>query len=244
MNGRTLIPAAALVALGLTVSGWAVGDGFARARLGDRYVTVKGVSEREVEADLALWSLTFVAAGNDLAAIQGEIGGNVDLTLAFLARFGVGREQVELQSPRVQDVRANLYRGELQITDRYAVNQTLVVRSTDPAAVLSASQAMGELVGSGVALSSGPEWGPGGPVFLFTRLNDLKPAMLEEATARAREAAESFAEDSGSRVGRIRTANQGVFQILPRDPAPGAQEEQQLRKVVRVVSTVEYYLRD
>lgn len=244
MNGRTILPAAAIVALGLTAAGWAAGDGFARARLGDRYVTVKGVAEREVEADLALWSLTFVAAGNDLGAVQAEIAGNVDRTLAFLSRFGIARDQVELQSLRVQDVRANLYRGDQPISDRYAVNQQLLVRSTDPATVQAASQAIGELVGGGVALSSGPEYGPGGPMFLFTRLNELKPDMLEESTARAREAAESFAEDSGSRVGSIRHANQGVFQILPRDPAPGAQEEHQLRKVVRVVSTVEYFLRD
>lgn len=244
MNGKTLISAAALVAAGLTASGWAAGDGFARARLGDRYVTVKGVAEREVEADLALWSLTFVSAGNDLASVQSEIAGNVDRTRAFLGRFGITPDQVELQSLRVQDVRSNLYRGEMQVSDRYAVNQALLVRSSDPAAVQAASQAMGELVASGVALSSGPEWGPGGPVFLFTRLNDLKPAMLREATTRAREAAESFAEDSGARVGSIRQANQGVFQILPRDPSPEAQEAHQLRKLVRVVSTVEYYLRD
>ena len=90
---------------------------------------------------------------------------------------------------------------------------------------------------AGVVLTSGQEYGPGGPTYLFTRLNDLKPEMLAEATARAREAAQEFALASGSRVGKIRRANQGVFQILPRDPAPGLQEQNQLHKTVRVVTT-------
>ncbi len=244
MGRSRLIPAALLLAVGLAAGGWAAGQGFSRARLADRYVTVKGVAEREVDADLALWSLNFVSAGNDLPTIQGELASSVARTMVFLAGFGIDSSQVELQSLRVEDARANLYRGDNPITDRYAVNQELLVRSTDPASVLAASQAVGRLVAAGVAISSGGRFGGSGPAFLFTRLNDLKPAMLQEATARAREAAGSFAEDSGARVGGIRRANQGVFQILPRDPAPGAQEEQQLHKVVRVVSTLDYYLRD
>jgi hypothetical protein len=84
----------------------------------------------------------------------------------------------------------------------------------------------------------------GGPTYLFTKLNDLKPEMIAEATASAREAAEQFAKDSGSDLGPIRTASQGVFQILPRDRAPGVMEESQLDKTVRVVTTVEYALED
>ena len=86
--------------------------------------------------------------------------------------------------------------------------------------------------------------GNGGPTFLFTRLNEIKPPMIAEATASARQAAEQFAKDSQSRLGSIRQANQGVFVILPRDQAPGASEESQRVKTVRVVTTVEYYLRD
>jgi hypothetical protein len=77
---------------------------------------------------------------------------------------------------------------------------------------------------------------------VFTRLNDLKPAMIAEATANARAAAEQFARDSGSAPGDIRQANQGVFVILPRDQAPGINESSQLQKIVRVVSTVQYLL--
>jgi hypothetical protein len=101
-----------------------------------------------------------------------------------------------------------------------------------------------ELVNSGVVLSSGGEYGGGGPTFVFTGLNKLKPAMIGEATARAREAAEQFARDSKSPLGGIRQASQGVFEILPRDQAQGITQESQVTKTVRVVSTVDYFLKD
>ena len=126
--------------------------------------------------------------------------------------------------------------------NRYVINQTLVVRSAEPAKVLAASARVGELVAAGVVLSSGGEYGSGGPTFLFTGLSDQKPAMIAEATSRAREAAEQFARDSGSRIGGIRRANQGVFEVLPRDRAPGISEQSQLEKTLRVVSTIDYRL--
>ena len=126
--------------------------------------------------------------------------------------------------------------------NRFVINQTLVVRSAEPAKVFEASAKVGELVAAGVVLSSGGEYAGGGPTFIFTRLSELKPEMIAEATARAREAAEQFARDSGSRIGGIRRANQGMFEILPRDRAQGITEEGQLAKTVRVVSTVDYSL--
>jgi hypothetical protein len=117
------------------------------------------------------------------------------------------------------------------------------VRSTNPDLVLAASQRVAELVSAGVVLSSG-DAGGGGPTFVFTGLNNLKPAMIAEATAQAREAAEQFARDSHSEVGGIRQASQGIFEILPRDQAPGISEESQVDKTVRVVSTIDYLLKN
>jgi hypothetical protein len=108
--------------------------------------------------------------------------------------------------------------------------------------VLAASQRLNELVEAGVVFSSGGEYAATGPSFIFTKLNDLKPEMIAEATSRARDAAEQFARDSKTHVGGIRRANQGVFEILPRDQANGIQEESQVEKTLRVVSTVEYLL--
>jgi hypothetical protein len=117
-----------------------------------------------------------------------------------------------------------------------------MVRSEKPDVVQAASQRVNELVAAGVVLSSSGEFGSGGPTFIFNGLNALKPSMIAAATASARTAAEQFAKDSGTTLGGIRQANQGVFVILPRDQAPGVNESGQLRKIVRVVSTVQYFL--
>jgi hypothetical protein len=232
---------AVVLAVGFVLSGLLIGGGFKAGRSTDRFVTVKGISEREVEADLALWPLQIVTADNDLSAAQDRMDRMVSLTRAFLRARAIADDQITVQSFRVTDAQANPYQGG-GAPNRFIITQTLMVRSEEPHLVLAASQQVGELVDAGVVLTSGQEYGPGGPTFVFTRLNDLKPDMLAEATARALEAAREFAAASESRVGKIRRANQGVFQILPRDAAPGQQEHNQLFKTVRVVTTVEYLL--
>lgn len=240
-NGISL-PAAVIVAVGLAFAGWFVGHGFVSAKSADRVVTVKGVAERQVEADIALWPLHFVATDNELARAQARIEGDSAKVMAFLAKNGIPEEQVEVQGLEVSDLLANAYRTG-PTTSRYIISKTLVVRSNAPKTVRAASQRIGDLVTDGVVLSS--DEGPSsGPTYIFTRLNDLKPAMIAEATAAARQGALKFAADSGSRLGGIRTANQGQFQILPLNEAPGLNEQNQLNKVVRVVSTIDYRLVD
>jgi hypothetical protein len=230
------------IALGLALGGGLIGRGFARGRAAEPYVEVKGLAEQEVVADLALWPLRFVATGNDLKATQAEISRESQEVFAFLGRHHVDTAGVQLQGLEVSDAFANRFQPE-RTGPRYVIQQTLIVRSADPNAVLAASQRVSELVAAGVVLSSSGEFGLGGPTFVFTRLNQLKPKMIAAATANARAAAEQFARDSRTSLGGIRLANQGVFVILPRDQAPGVSEESQLHKTVRVVSTVQYFLR-
>jgi hypothetical protein len=232
---------AALLALAIVIAGIAVSFGLTRVRSADRYVTVKGVAERDVQADLAIWPLHVIVAGNDLAAAQAKIQGDLARIRAFLSRNGLDTSAIVVQGYAVADARTNQY-GQAQVNSRFVIRQTVIVRSSNPQSVLAASQRVGELVSAGVVLSSGAEYGGGGPTFVFTGLNSLKPAMIGEATARAREAATQFARDADATLGGIRQANQGVFEILPRDPAPGISEASQIMKRVRVVSTVEYIL--
>jgi len=234
----------AVLALGVALAGWFIGHGFVSGRSVDRFVTVKGVSERDVKADLALWPLNLNVTDNDLSRAQATLRRNSGRVLEFLARYDIDTTSAELQGFRVTDLLAQRYGGDATLRSRFIISQTIMVRSDDPDRILEASQNVGELVEAGVVLSSGEEWGPGGPTFLFTRLSDLKPEMIGEATAKAREAAEQFAQDSRSLVSGIRRANQGVFVILPRDQAAGITEQNQLFKTVRVVSTIEYLLRD
>jgi hypothetical protein len=234
-----LIPAL-ILAVGIAMGGWQVGRGIIRLRTGDRFVTVKGVSERDVTANVALWPIRFVSTDDDLRKAQMRIKESKEVILDFLKRQGIPPADAQVQRLEVTDVLANPYRsGETR--SRYIISQTLMIRSADPTLIHKASQAIGELVDAGVVLSS--TGGPGdGPTYLFTGLNQIKPQMIAEATASGREAAEQFARDSGSKVAGIRQANQGVFVILPRDRAPGIMEESEINKTVRVVSTIEYYL--
>lgn len=233
-----------VLAFGIALAGWLAGQGLVRARQVDRFVTVRGLAEREVQADLALWPIRVAAAANDVAVAQTTVRRNLQAVRAFLARFGIDSSQTELQELQVTDAYANPYSQAERIANRFVVRQVLMVRTTQLAAVVAASQSTGDLLGAGVVVTSGEEYGPTGPTYLFTRLNDLKPDMIREATAQARAAAEQFAQDSDSRLGGIRQAQQGVFQILARDQAPGINEANQPAKLVRVVSTVEFYLRD
>ena len=230
-----------ILAAGIALGGMFVGGGFARGRAVDRTVSVKGVAERTAEADLAIWPLRVVAAADDLARANQALQASVQKVREFVARQGLDSAHLVLQDFGVTDALAQ-YSGGSNVGRRFVVRQTVIIRSTEPKKVQAASQHLAELVRDGVVLSSGGEYGNGGPTLVFSGLNALKPAMISEATAHAREAAEQFAHDSHSTLGGIRTANQGVFEILPRDQANGISEESQITKTVRVVSTIDYSL--
>lgn len=242
MNDQPLLRTV-LIAIAIVFAGAAIGTGITRFRLADRSVTVKGVAERDVKADLALWPMRIVASGEDLARTQSQLARDQAAVRAFLVGHGVDSTNVELMSLEVTDKRSNPFDvmggGN---APRFVVAAVLVARTDHPERIRAASQDVGQLVASGVALSSGGGWGTG-PTYLFTRLNDLKPAMLAEATDAARAAAAEFAKRSGAKVGVLRRAQQGLFEILPRDPAPGVMESSQLDKRLRVVTTLEYTLR-
>jgi hypothetical protein len=229
---------AIILGISLSLSASLLKEGLTGLKTSDRYVTVKGVAEREVQADLALWPIRFVATGNTLEQAQEKARNSREAIYAFLELQAIDKNAVELQRLDVTDTRANPYQGEGE--QKFIINQTLMVRSTQIERIRQAAQNVSELVDSGVLLTT--DYGPGGPTYLFSGLNDIKPAMIAEATASAREAAQQFARDANASVGGLRRANQGVFQILARDQAPGISEQQQPVKTVRVVSTVDYYL--
>jgi hypothetical protein len=226
-----------VLALGIALGGGLAGMGFSRGRVAERFVTVKGVSEREVQADLAVWPLQITAASNDLSTANAQLGRTITGVRDFMARQGLDTTQVALTGYYVEDAAANVYMST-EPRNRFVVRQTLVIRSDRPDQTLAASQRINELASLGAVVSSVGE----GPTFVFTRLNDLKPEMIAEATARAREAAERFGQDADSHLAGIRRANQGVFEILARDQAPGISESSQIAKTVRIVSTIEYSL--
>ena len=221
----------------ITLAGISVGYGFFKGRTNDRYVTVKGLAEREVEADLAIWPITFNAADDHLLSLQDQINKTRKTITTFLTEAGFKEGQISYSSPRITDTRANRgYNGPNVSQYRYIAQATVTVRTEDVPLVKKSMENSGELIGQGVVLASESWETP--TEFIFTSLNDIKPEMIEEATKDARKAAEKFALDSGSQVGKIRHATQGYFSIFNRD-----NNSPEIKKI-RVVTTVEYFLVD
>ncbi len=226
----------ACLLLGLLGLAAILGNSLVRFKHLDRTVVVKGLSEREVDADVAIWPLTFSEASDSLEALYDTIERKNELIVGFLAEQGLETSAVTVNPPSVVDRRAQLYGNQERAQPRYVGTSTVTVYTSDVATVRAAMSAAIELGQRGVALG-GNNYGNQAQ-FLFTGLNDLKPEMIEEATRNARAVAEKFAEDSDSRLGKIKSARQGQFSIADRDStAPHV-------KKVRVVSTIEYYLAD
>lgn len=224
--------AALLIALGLVGAGWLGAQGLARLRTQDRYVTVKGSAERIVDADLVVWPLPHSVGGNDLVDVQRQLDANSETIQAFFQQAGFAAEEVVLSPPRLEDRWVYAY-GDQRPPERYRYSTTVTLRTTRVADALAVLRRSGQLVGRGVMIGEGSQ-----PEFSYTDLNAIKPELIAEATANARRSAQQFADDSGARLGGIRTANQGVISIEDRD-----QGSPQVKKV-RVVTTVEYFLRD
>jgi len=229
--------AAIVIAVGVAAAGKFAGDGFRLGRAADRYVTVKGLAERTVTADLAVWPIRVTATGNDLGAVQSKVDQSIDALTVFLVGEGIAKEALEPGRVEVNDLLATPYRQEGAEQSRYIIARTLTVRTAEVDKVRAASASSGELVKLGVVFADS-----GGPTYAFTGLNAIKPEMIAEATRSARAGAEQFAADSGSSVGAIRQANQGVFSIGPRPGVGAALADAEIEKLVRVVSTIEFFL--
>ncbi len=224
------------ILLGMAALGYLLGNAAIRFKEFERSVTVKGLSEQEYPADVVIWPIQFTLADNDLAALYGSLADNAVSIRAFLQTAGIVADEISVAAPAITDKSAQSYGGAQQPEFRYSAVQTVTVYSTDVAKVRGVMSRLVDLGKQGIALTGGDYQNQ--TEYLFTRLNEVKPAMIEEATGNAREVAEKFAQDSNSRLGKIKKASQGQFTVSPRD-----RNNPHIMKV-RVVSTVEYYLSD
>ena len=231
MRDKVLLGSAAVLAIGVIAGGYLLGDGLKRARAADRSVTVRGLAEKDVTADLATWSISYSATGTDLPTVRAEIDANTQELKAYFASLGFKPDAL---TPVGAGVNQYLNNGINNIT----ITQRMLLRTTDIARAQRAVAQQFDLVRRGVTLQEGP-----GMRYSFTRLNDLKPPMVAAATRDARAAAEQFAKDSGAGVGGIKSATQGYFSIDPRDGEGGDGSSDTPYKKVRVVTTVDFYLK-
>jgi uncharacterized protein len=243
-SGTTML--GLLLACGLIAGGWVLGSEIKAIRLGDRYVSVRGLAERTVKSDLAIWSIDYTEAGDDLPSLYSKTDADRKLILQFLNQQGIQSSEIELGIVRVVDNQATEWGGNKRAPYRYIIQQQVAVQTPRVDQVAAATQKTMNLLQQGIVLSGNSGQGL---VYKFTGLNSIKPDMITEATRNARAAAERFALDSGSKVGHIRQASQGVFSILAANTGESDEEsssssnaDSSLIKTVRVVTSVDYYL--
>ncbi|MDT9599496.1 SIMPL domain-containing protein [Sphingosinicella rhizophila] len=220
------------IAIAIVLGGYLLGDGLRRARMADRSVTVRGLAERDVNADLATWTIVYTEQGTELGTVQAAIDQKTRTVRAFFTRLGFNEQDVNTAGTGVSQ-----YYDSNRGTNNVTVRQRLQLRTNDVGKARAAFARQFELIRNGVALEEGTAM-----IYSFTRLNDIKPAMIAEATRDARKGAEQFAKDSGTRVGGIKQATQGYFSVGARYGDEGSSGSDSPFQKVRVVTTIDFYL--
>lgn len=246
MNERSALPAAILggfIGLGIAFAGIEFKQAFIESRRSERFVTVKGLAEREVKADTAIWPISFTAVSAELAPAYEKSETDKQRILSFLTAGGIEPSEVDMGQLHVSDSQAREY-GENRGGPRFIVTQTVVVHTKKVDQVSKLSGHMADLLKAGVVLAT-----TSNVAFHFTGVNAIKPEMLAEATRNARAAAAQFAADSGTTVGQIRRANQGALSIIPLEGDAGGSEggypgnaEQRITQKARAVVTIDFLL--
>jgi hypothetical protein len=219
--------------VGMTLFAVLAGQSLRSVKRMDEFVTVKGLSEREVAADLATWPVAFAVSDNDLTKLQEHIQAGRKTVYQFLNESGFEQTEISNAPPQITDAQ-NSSNEDAAKQIRFRANIVVLLRSAKVAKVKTAMETCDKLVQQGIVLSGGDYTSK--PQFLFTGLNQIKPDMIQEANRNARKAAEKFAADSNSPIGAVRHAVQGPFEVNDVDSSSPD------RKIVRVVTTVDFYL--
>ena len=233
-RNRTALVIAAILAPGFVLGCYYLGDGLVRMKHANRVVTVRGVAERDVMADVATWTVDYAETAGDLQSAQAKADHDTQVVRGFFASNGFDTKAIQPVSANV-----SMRAPEKDLPVQYTVTQRVVLRTSDIARAQAAVGRQFDLVKNGVSLNDGS-----GVSFRFTKLQQVKPDMVAQATQDARRAAEQFAKDSGSHIGGIRDASQGYFSLSGRDSTEdeGSSASDTPFQKVRVVTTVQYLL--
>jgi hypothetical protein len=250
-DNRSIIPAAIIIGVcliaGLAAGGYFIGKGGVRFKADIRTVSVKGLVEKEVKSDQAIWRLDFRRASEELKDADTQITADRESAIAFLKNQGFKDEEISRQPLRAIDKLARDYsQGQENNRLRYVVTTAVVVTTANVDLVTKAVGRSEELLKAGVLLDSQQDGGTANPRYVLTAFNALRPQLLAEATKNARATAQQFAADSGAQVGVIRSANQGAIQIFGtdgNDESGGYSPTSTPSKKIRVVSTFEFELK-
>ena len=227
----TTIIAAIILAAGIAILGFSVKDGIDNMAFRDRQVTVKGLAEREVEANHVIWPLQYSVAGDNLISLYDKVTAYNNVITQFLTSNGIDKSEISINPPETYDAQTNQYSSG-NFRYNYSLSCTVTVNTTKVDKVRELLNRQSDLLKEGIPCSNSYI------NYEYTSLNQIKPDMIAEATKNARAAAAQFAEDSDSKIGKMKSASQGQFSI------DDTSSSTPWMKKVRVVSTITYYLKD
>jgi len=254
-RSTTSIVYVVILAIAIIFASSKIGKGLQFLKSTAPIVTVKGIAERDVKSDLGIWEINYREIGNDLPKLDAQIQHDYDTTVKFLKQVGFHNEDIERSTFKIEDRLANLYlQDQANATDanrfRYIVTAGLRVRSTNVELIRKTAQTIDQLIQQGVPVAFDASSVSPNPSYYFTKLDDIRPEMMSDATKSAYLVAKQFARDSSSRLDGIQRANQGLFQIMGRDTSTLSADWSNnqnalgsIEKKVRLVSTIDYRLR-
>lgn len=235
VNGSALVAAALLLGAGIATAGYFVGQTIYNSQVAINVAEVKGLAEKRVSADRAFWKIQYTVSGTraDMARLYEQSEADQKKIVALLIESGF--ESSEL-SPGVIDTSSEEFRDENQklVEEKFQLIGSIDVETAKVRKVAEVRSKLNTLVAQGLAITNNP------PAYHFTRLNEIKPEMVKEATTNARIAANEFAVNAGVKVGGIKDAQQGGF--LVRDVGEEYGDTKNIEKDVRVVTTITFYL--
>jgi hypothetical protein len=247
MENKRLTFISIAIVIGITIGAIILGRSLERFNKEDRYISVKGFSEREVKSDFAVWTIKMRIANNDLNEGSRSIEEAKNKAIEFLIRNGIKQNEIIQKDLIVNDKKAQEYGNNIGDSYRFIIDKIIQVRSADVDNIQKVTRMTDELLKAGVVLSNRNEY-EGSVKYIFTKLNEIKPEMLSEAINNAKNAAIQFTKESDTNLGKMRKANQGLFSIIDRDEFLSGQTDggyypmsgSDIFKKVRVVVNVDY----
>ena len=250
MENRNAIIRSFGLVIGITIGALILGQALKRFKSEDKYISVKGFSEREVKSDFVVWTIKTRIANNDLSEGSRAIEEAKNKVIDFLLKNGIKQDEIIQKDLIVNDKKAQEYGNNIGDSYRFVIDKIIQVRSNDVDNIQKVSRLTDDLLKAGVVLSNRNEF-EGSVKYIFTKLNEIKPEMLSEATKNAKNAAIQFTKESDTELGSLRKANQGLFTIIDRDDFLSGQNNggyyplsgSDLYKKVRVVVNVDYSIK-
>ena len=227
------------IALGFMGAAYLLGNALVEIKSSRQTIRVKGFAEQRIDSDLAVWTGTYGNQSPDLVAAYQRLKADRKKVINFLHGQGVDDSAIDVLPVTTLTQYARDAKGyQTNTIEGYRLSQRVRVTSNDIEQITRISRESGQLIEEGIGFESDA------PNYLYTKLNDLKISLLEAATRDAKQRAKALAENSGSTVGALRSASQGVFQITAPNVTEvsdyGISDTSTIEKAVKAVVTMEF----